>query len=140
MLPQGSGPDRSRTNPFWKGILQNRSLAIAIREYGRVASRSAPALHCGPTLKTEPCPIRLRDAQAFDNDVRSTSIADYESAADVGRTGLQWAVMKGDERKLGELVAPILIGGQAPAGEADTKLQDILEFDHDLVRAAPAQG
>ena len=38
--------------------------------------------------------------------------------------------MKGDERKFGELVAPILIGGQAPAGEADIKLQDILEFDH----------
>ena len=29
-----------------------------------------PPLHCGPTLKTEPCPIRLRDVQAFDNDVR----------------------------------------------------------------------
>jgi hypothetical protein len=39
-----------------------------------------------------------------------------------------------------ELVAPILISGQAPAGEADTKLQHILEFDHDPVRAAPAQG
>ncbi len=103
MLPQGPEPDRSRTNPFWKGILQNRSLAIAIREYGRVASRSAPALalraHSGNRA-----PIRLRDAQAFDNDVRSTSIADYESAADVGRTWLQWAVMKGDERKFGELV------------------------------------
>jgi hypothetical protein len=47
---------------------------------------------------------------------------------------------EGDERKFGELVAPILIGGQAPADEADIKLQDILEFDHDLVRAAPAQG
>jgi hypothetical protein len=41
-----------------------------------------------------------------------------------------------DEREFSQLVAPILIAGQAPACEADTKLQNILKFDHTCVRAS----